>query len=111
MVGFPRWIDYLPDEAAYIEAQKAKTTGRTWCSQRGGFLLRLCHYPHPHIPTGEMQENFVQIRGRVKDVKVGETYMGLQPMTTFIRTTVETISGISSCATPRSRWRRSRRSR
>ena len=101
MVGFPRWIDYLPDEAAYIQAQKAKNDGENLVLSEGGLFS--CGYVithDPHIPTGEMQENFVQLRGRVKDVKVGETYMGLQPMTTFIRTTVETHFGdIELCHT------------
>ena len=94
MVGFPRWIDYLPDEAAYIQAQKAKKDGENMVLAEGGIFS--CGYViiHDHkVPAGQMQENFVQIRGRVKDVKVGETYMGLQPMTTFIRTTVETNFG------------------
>ena len=101
MVGFPQWIDYLPDEAAYLEAQKGKNDGENMVLAEGGIFS--CGYVithDPNIPTGEMQENFVQIRGRVKDVKVGETYMGLQPMTTFIRTTVETSFGdIELCHT------------
>ena len=101
MVGFPRWIDYLPDEAAYIAAQKRKSDGENVVLAEGGIFS--CGYviAHaPHIPTGAMQENFVQIRGRVKEVKVGETYMGLEPMTTFIRTTVETSFGeIELCHT------------
>ena len=94
LVGFPRWVDYLPDEAAYVEAQKTKNDGENLVLAEGGIFS--CGYVithDPNIPSGEMQENFVQIRGRVKDVKVGETYMGLQPMTTFIRTTVETSFG------------------
>ena len=34
-----------------------------------------------------------QLRGVVKDVRVGETYMGLERMTVFIRTTVSTLYG------------------
>ena len=101
MVGFPRWIDYLPDEAAYIQAQKTKDDGENQVLAEGGLFS--CGYvlTHTaHVSAGKMQENFVQIRGRVKDVKVGETYMGLQPMTTFIRTTVETGFGdIELCHT------------
>lgn len=101
MVGFPRWIDYLSDEAAYVEAQKAKNDGENLVLAEGGLFS--CGYVithDPSIPSGDMQEDFVQIRGRVKDVKVGETYMGLQPMTTFIRTTVETNFGdIELCHT------------
>ena len=47
----------------------------------------------------------------MKDVKVGETYMGLQPMTTFIRATVETSFGdIELCHTAE-QVARSRRTR
>jgi len=37
--------------------------------------------------------NYAQLRGIVKSVKVGETDMGMEAMTYFIRTTVETIYG------------------
>ena len=101
MAGFPRWIDYLPDEAAYVEAQKAKADGENQVLPEGGVFS--CGYVltrTAHVSAAQMQENFVQLRGRVKDVKVGETYMGLQPMTTFIRATVETSFGdIELCHT------------
>ena len=35
----------------------------------------------------------VQLRGVVKDAQVGETYMGLERMTIFVRITVETLYG------------------
>ena len=101
MVAFPRWVDYLPDEAAYVAAQKTKKDGENAVLADGGVFS--CGYVithDPNIPTGDMQENFVQIRGVVKDLKVGETYMGLQPMTTFIRATVATNFGdIEVCHT------------
>ena len=101
MVGFPRWVDYLPNEAAYIEAQKAKADGENQVLAEGGLFS--CGYVLTHtarLAGGRMQEDFVQLRGKVKDVKVGETYMGLEPMTTFIRTTVETGFGdIELCHT------------
>ena len=41
----------------------------------------------------ELALNTVQLRGVVKDAVVGETYMGLERMTVFVRILVETIYG------------------
>ena len=41
----------------------------------------------------EAQQDTVLLQGVVKDVRVGETYMGMEPMTRFISTTVSTSMG------------------
>lgn len=101
MAAFPRWVDYLPDEAAYVAAQKGKQDGENLVLSQGGLFS--CGYVlknDPSAPPTQLEENLVQIRGLVKDVKVGETFMGLEPMTTFIRATVETHFGdIEVCHT------------
>ena len=101
MAAFPRWVDYLPDEAAYVAAQKEKRDGENLVLSQGGLFS--CGYVlknDPQAPPTDLEENFVQVRGVVKDVKVGETFMGMEPMTTFIRATVETRFGdIEVCHT------------
>lgn len=57
--------------------------------ERGGLFA--WGYAGEDVPAG--CENLVRIFGRVKDVRVGETFMGLEPMTTFVRATVETALG------------------
>lgn len=83
MAGFPREITYLPPQAA-----------ETPIAVEGGAALRpgqlfACGY------AGEAGEEtgLVRLTGVVKDVKVGETFMGFEPMTTFIRATVATELG------------------
>ena len=94
MAAFPQWVDYVADEAGYLAAQKTKPDGENMVLAPGGVFS--CGYVlthDPKAPPTRLEENFVQIRGVVKDVKVGKTYMGLEPMTEFISATVETNFG------------------
>jgi len=99
MVAFPRWIDYHTDEESYRAAQEKKGKGENSVLLPGGLFA--CGYAH--CMDSEMaldNENLVLLRGVVKDMKVGQTAMGLEPMTTYIRTTVETKLGdIEICHT------------
>ena len=94
MAAFPQWVDYAADEAGYVALQKTKRDGENLVLAQGGVFA--CGYVlknDPQAPPTDLEENFVLLRGLVKDVKVGETFMGLEPMTTFIRATVETRFG------------------
>lgn len=55
--------------------------------------LRLHYDDEPCKPVVEAQQDTVLLQGTVKDVRVGETYMGLEPMTRFISVTVATSMG------------------
>ena len=93
MVGFPRWIEYLDGEEDYARSLERRGEDEDPALPLGGlFALGLARE--------DGAESLVLLRGRVTDMKVGETYMGLEPMTTFIRTTVETELGpIELCHT------------
>ena len=90
MVGFPKWVQYFTSGEEYAAAQKNKEEilgeGEVYA-----YGYAVSHDPDSGIQTDE--ENMMLIRGTVKDVKVGVSYMGMEPMTTFIRTTVETVFG------------------
>jgi len=90
MVGFPKWVQYYDNGEEYCAAQKNKDE----ILEEGdiyAYGYAVSHDSESGIQTDE--ENLVLLRGVVKDVKVGESYMGMEPMTTFIRTTVETVFG------------------
>ena len=94
MAAFPRWVDYAEDEAGYVALQKTKKDGENLVLAQGGVFA--CGYVlknDPQAPPTDLEGNEVLLRGVVKDVKVGETFMGMEPMTTFIRATVETRFG------------------
>lgn len=57
------------------------------------FPLRLNYSDDPCTPVVEAQRDTVLLQGTVKDVKVGKTYLGLEPLTRFISTTVSTSMG------------------
>lgn len=68
MAAFPRWVEYFsPEEDRAAQGGEAGA------------------------PPAEQGE--VLLRGVVKDAKVGETYMGMEPMTKFLSVTVSTRFG------------------
>ena len=75
--------DVLPDFAP----------GRRLRLQITAYPLRLHYDDEPCQPVVEAQQDTVLLQGVVKDVRVGETYMGMEPMTRFISTTVSTSMG------------------
>ena len=75
--------DVLPDFAP----------GRRLRLQITAYPLRLHYDDEPCSPVVEAQQDTVLLQGVVKDVRVGETYMGLEPMTRFISATVSTSMG------------------
>lgn len=58
-----------------------------------GFPVRIVYSETGGTGVLKAQENSVLLEGVVKDVKVGKTYMGLEPMTQYISTTVSTPMG------------------
>lgn len=68
MAAFPRWVEYFPGEAD--------------CAAKG------------RKPSPEDQDpDQVLLRGVVKDARVGETYLGMEPLTKFLSVTVSTPFG------------------
>ena len=106
MAAFPRWVEYFTSEEDYASAQRKKPPyenlvlapgdiyeAGTW-AMSDAFMADRDHWPRrrgPEYPSRERDD--VLLRGVVKDVRVGETYMGLERMTVFIRTTVSTLYG------------------
>ena len=101
MAAFPQWVDYAADEEGYKALQRTKPDGENLILAQGGVFS--CGYvltADPAAPKTHLEPNFVQLRGLVTDVKAGKTYMGLEPMTTFVRATVDTRFGpIEVCHT------------
>lgn len=85
MAGFPKEITYLPAE----EAETPRQVEEGVLLEKGGLFV--CGYAGEAVP--EEERNLTRLFGVVKDVRVGETYMGMELMTTFVRTTVETALG------------------
>ena len=64
------------------------------------FPLRIDYSEDPCKPVISAQEDTVLLQGTVKDLRVGETYMGLEPMTRFVMATVTTPLGdVTLCHT------------
>ena len=83
VAGFPREIAYLPPEAAETPIP----------AEGGGTLLPGQLFALGYAGEAEGDTGLVRLTGRVKDVRVGETFMGFEPMTTFVRATVATEMG------------------
>lgn len=65
------------------------------------FPLRLDYSLDPCTPVVEATEDAVLLQGTVRDVKVGKTYLGMEPLTEFISATVSTSMGdVELCHRP-----------
>ncbi len=94
MVGFPRRIRYFDSAASYLAAQSGQDGAEAAVLDEGGiFSIGYAQQGEAESAAPAMDENLVLLRGVVKDAKVGETYMGMEPMTTFVRVTVATSLG------------------
>ena len=94
MAAFPLWVDYAADEAGYAACQRNRRDGENLILAQGGlFACGYVYHRSPQAPPLDLGDDCVLLRGLVKDVRVGQTLMGLEPMTTFIRATVETRFG------------------
>ena len=58
-----------------------------------GFPLRISYDEGESTGVVEAQGETVLLQGVVKDARVGETYLGMEPLTRFISVTVETRMG------------------
>lgn len=94
MAAFPRWVEYFTGEEDYAAAQRQKPPfedrilddgdfyeAGLWADQRRG----------PEYPP--LEKDQVLLRGLVKDARVGETYLGMEPLTKFLSVTVSTRFG------------------
>lgn len=84
MAGFPREITYMAAGTGDLLRAEEDVA-----LEKGGLFA--WGYAGEGVP--EADRNLVRLFGTVKDVRVGETFMGMEPMTTFIRATVETALG------------------
>ena len=65
----------------------------TW-AMSDAFMADRDHWPRRRGPEHPpLERDDVLLRGVVKDAKVGETYMGMEPMTKFLSVTVSTRFG------------------
>lgn len=58
-----------------------------------GFPLRVSYDGGECRPVVEAQRDTVLLQGRVTDAKVGETFLGMEPLTKFVSVTVSTPMG------------------
>lgn len=58
-----------------------------------GFPLRISYDEGESSGVVEAQQDTVLLQGVVKDAKVGETYLGMEPLTKFVSVTVSTQMG------------------
>ena len=58
-----------------------------------GFPLRVCYEEGEASGVVEAQQDTVLLEGAVTDAKVGETYLGMEPLTKFVSVTVSTRMG------------------
>jgi len=58
-----------------------------------GFCLRAAYSEGECRPVVEAQEDTVLLQGTVKDARVGETYLGMEPLTKFLLVTAGTPLG------------------
>ena len=106
MAAFPRWVEYFTSEEDYAAAQRKKPPyenlvlapgdiyeAGTW-AMSDAFMADRDHWPRRRGPEHPpLERDDVLLRGVVKDAKVGETYMGMEPMTKFLSVTVSTRFG------------------
>ncbi|MCI9166190.1 MAG: hypothetical protein HFF64_09395 [Oscillospiraceae bacterium] len=75
--------DVLPDPAAGDELRL----------QMAGFPLRVSYDQGESLGVVEPGEDTTLLQGVVKDAKVGETYLGMEPLTRFVSVTAATRMG------------------
>lgn len=76
-----------PDVLPSIQA------GDTLRLNMAGFPLRISYDPGESSGAMEAGEEATLLQGLVKDAKVGETYLGMEPLTKFVSVTVSTALG------------------
>lgn len=106
MAAFPRWVEYFTDEGAYAATQKKKPPFENLVLEEGGLYeagqwagVDAWDAAHnggaprrgPDCPA--LEPDAVLLRGVVKDAHVGETYLGMEPLTKFLSVTVATRFG------------------
>ena len=89
MAAFADWVEYFTSEADYAAAQ-AKRTGPEAAVLAAGDIRGVGTWAD--YGSGAPLDK-VLLRGVVKDAKVGETYLGLEPLTKFLKITVATRLG------------------
>ncbi len=89
MAAFPDWVEYFTGEADYAAAQ-SKRTGPEAAVLAEGDIRGIGAWADA---AGGLPLDKVLLRGVVKDAKVGETYLGMEPLTKFLKITVATRLG------------------
>ena len=92
MAAFPRWVEYFDREEDYLAAQKKKPPRQNAVLAEGG-IHEAGLWAQGEEDAGDLAWEEVLLRGVVKDAKVGETYLGMEPLTKFLSVTVSTRFG------------------
>ena len=92
MAAFPKWVEYFTREEDYLDAQKKKPP-RQNAELAEGELHEAGLWAQGEEDCGDLAWEDVLLRGVVKDAKVGETYLGMEPLTKFLSVTVSTQFG------------------
>ena len=106
MAAFPQWVEYFTDVADYAAAQEKKLPFEDRILEEGGFYeagqwaasdawmaAREGRVPRRRPEDPALEPDAVLLRGVVKDAHVGETYLGMEPLTKFLSVTVSTRFG------------------
>ncbi len=106
MAGFPQWVEYFSDGADYAAAQEKKPPfedrileegdfyeAGQWAASDAWMAVGEGRAPRRGSEYPALEPGQVLLRGIVKDARVGETYLGMEPLTKFLSVTVSTRFG------------------
>lgn len=100
MAAFPKWVEYFTTEEEYISAQKKKPPYEKAVLKEGRFYEAGMWASSDAFRAGNrklekptLEYDQVLLRGVVKDARVGETYLGMEPLTRFLSVAVSTQFG------------------
>lgn len=97
VAGFPKLIEYFPDEDAYVQAQPNLRSGQKFVLAEGTLfpagLMRNRDPDGPEPEPNERLDDIVNIRGTVRALHRGRFEFGGESRDTFIRCIIDTEYG------------------
>jgi len=97
MVAFPEDIHYYPDEDAYAKDQPEAANGKKWLLADGSMMasgLLINHsLDNPDKDKDHFSDNYMMIRGTVKQIRKGIVKFGEEEFPSFISTVIGTEHG------------------
>lgn len=97
VVAFPEMIHYYPDEDAYAKDQPEAANGKKWLLADGSMMasgLLSNHSPdNPDKDMDHYSDNFMLIRGTVKQIQRGKVKFGKDSFSPFLSVIIGTEHG------------------